>query len=282
MEPPMVKGYAHRGLCGAVFARGVTVPDCAFPEHTFAGGRLDAAPRIHVCYRLAITTIIDKDRRASSRGSARQRRPLVQQTHHTPEVPRGDRVAIWAFVVAGAAIVVFTAVQAVARVMAVLSQGPHEVFVALPPEATVSVEVGTGKMLALTEASGTIRVDTLPAPALIPGVAGPILAAVTTIVVTACLLALAASILRGSIFSRRNTALVVTAGITGLIGYSLANLASTMLANEAVRSAAGENLATTVFAADPLVYLLTAFTVAVVATAFAVGARLQRETEGLV
>ena len=142
--------------------------------------------------------------------------------------------------------------------------------------------MGTGTVLALTEATGSIQVDSLTAPALIPGVAAPVLAAVTTIVVTGCLLALAASILRGSIFSRRNTALVVTAGITGLVGYSLANLANTMLANEAVRSAAGGELGTSVFAADPLVYLLASFTVAVVATAFAVGARLQRETEGLV
>lgn len=206
----------------------------------------------------------------------------MSPTTHPPEVSRGDRFAIWAFVVAGAAIIVFTGIQAVTRVLAMLGDGPHLVPIQFPEGMTVSLDPGTGAVLSVTGATGTIRVDSLATPALVPGIAAPILAAVTTIVVTGCLLALAASILRGKIFSRRNTALVVTAGISGLVGYSLANLASTMLANEAVHSAVGGGLISSVFAADPLVYLLAAFTVAVVATAFAVGARLQRETEGLV
>ena len=202
-------------------------------------------------------------------------------TTDTTDVTRGDRAGIWVFIVAGAGIIVAAIVQAILRITEILHPGPVPVPFELPP--------GTAATLAYPGGSLDVHVDTavlqaqsLPTASLVAGVAAPIVWSLVTIVITACLCLLSVSILRGRIFSHRNTRLVVAAGLTGLIGYSLANLLTTMLANGAVAWATDRGLDNLVLSLDPFALFLSAFVIAVVATVFTVGDRLQRETEGLV
>jgi uncharacterized integral membrane protein len=157
-----------------------------------------------------------------------------------PGPSRGDRAGLWAFVGAGAAITVATAVFAVMRIVELLSPDPAA------------------------------------------GVAAPVITALITATVSACLIALAISVLRGTIFSRRNTRLVSVAGIVGLVGYAASELCRTMLANGALAWATDRQVDNIVFGVAPAPYVLAAFVIALVSTVFVVGERLQRETEGLV
>lgn len=178
---------------------------------------------------------------------------------------------------------VVAVIAAVLRVVEFLSGRPFNVDVLLPEHSVVSVPLGAeNTAVSIAATSGTVSVSDLPTPALVAGIAAAAFLALTICIITACLIALAIASLRGQIFSRRNTALVVTAGLAGLIGFTLANLAQTMLANGALAHAIGDSYAGPVVEANPLVWILAAFVVAVVATAFSVGARIQRETEGLV
>ena len=196
-------------------------------------------------------------------------------------VSRSDRVGIWFFLVAGVAIAVSAAVQATLRVVELLRPGAVPVHFDLAPETEVQLDYPGGS-LAVDVESAVLHAEELPAASLVAGVASPIVWAVVTIAVTACLALLALSILRGQIFSRRNTALVVAAGLTGLVGFALARLFDTMLANGAVALATGGSLDHDAVTFSPFGFLLAGFAIAVISTVFTVGERLQRDTEGLV
>ncbi|EYT56515.1 hypothetical protein H490_0101195 [Leucobacter sp. UCD-THU] len=197
-----------------------------------------------------------------------------------PGPSRGDRAGLWAFVGAGAAITVATAVFAIMRIVELLGPDPAPVevrFAGLP----IEVPAGSGALPAELEAA-TIRVTDMPVASLAAGVAAPVITALVTAAVSACLIALAISVLRGTIFSRRNTRLVSVAGIVGLVGYAASELCRTMLANGALAWATDRQVDNIVFGVAPAPYILAAFVIALVSTVFVVGERLQRETEGLV
>ncbi|WP_336651995.1 MULTISPECIES: hypothetical protein [unclassified Leucobacter] len=197
---------------------------------------------------------------------------------HRPST--GDRAGLWVFVGAGAIITVVTAVLAIQRIIELLSPGPTPVevrFAGLP----IELPAGTGQLPAQLQ-TATISVDEMPLASLIAGVTEPVLTTLVTATVAACLIALAISVLRGRIFSRRNTRLVSVAGIVGLVGSAAAALCRTMLANGALAWASDRQLDNTVFSFAPGPYLLATFVIALVSTVFVVGERLQRDAEGLV
>lgn len=192
----------------------------------------------------------------------------------------GDRVGLWIFIIAGIALTVTTAVFAAIRITEILGPAstPVEIdFAALPAE----VPAGE-RTMGLEVTSGIIRVRDMSAASLFAGVAGPALATLVTATIAACLIVLAVSIMRGQIFSKRNSRLVVTAGITGLLGFAAVNLFNTMLANEALASVSGREIDNIVYSVQPGTYLLAAFVIALVSSVFVIGERMQRDTEGLV
>ena len=203
---------------------------------------------------------------------------ITPATRYRPS--RADRVGLWIFIVAGLALTITTAVFAAIRIATLLGPGatPVEVeFAGLPTE----LAAGTST-LPVELTSGTIHVAEMPMASLVPGVAAPVLAALVTATIAVCLIALAGSIIRGQIFSKRNSRLVAVAGFTGLIGVAAVNLFETMLANAALAWVTDGQIDNLVTSFSPGSYVLAAFVIALLCSVFVIGERMQRDTEGLV
>lgn len=198
---------------------------------------------------------------------------------HRPS--RGDRGAIWLFIIAGAAIVIWTIVGAVLRCVELLSPGPvpvHAEFI----DTAVDAPIGDGgAAVPVSLQSAVLSVDALPAASVAAGVLGQIALVVTTATIVACLVVVSRGMLRGEVFSRRHTTLVAAAGITGLVGVAAVRFFGNMVANGAF-AAIGDFDDNAIFTIEPFPFVIAAFVVAVVSTAFAIGDRLQRDTTGLV
>ena len=201
----------------------------------------------------------------------------------TPYRPsRGDRWALIAFVAAGIALVVATVVFAVRQILSLVSSGPITVPVTFGDFEAPLTYGGAGASLPVAVDTGTITVIEPTAALVVPGILGVIVTVILTAAVVACLVGLSISLLRGTIFSKRNTLLVSTAGITALIGVALQKVLEVMQSNAALHLATGgEYDAVAVFVA-PGSYLIAAFAIAMICTVFVIGERMQRDQDGLV
>ncbi|WP_067882409.1 hypothetical protein [Agromyces aureus] len=195
---------------------------------------------------------------------------------------RGDVAGMWTFLGAGAVIAVWAVVAAVLRIIEVLPnrdvQVPAE-FAGTVAEAPIGPD-GAGVPVVLDRAS--ITAETLPALSVASLVIEQVIAAATVVVVVVCLVLLSWSVMRGRVFSRRNTRLVTIAGFTGLIGYAAVPFFANMAANGAFAEISGRAFDNVVMAVDLAPLLLLAFISALATVVFSIGDRLQRDTEGLV
>lgn len=205
------------------------------------------------------------------------------------QLSRGDRWSIVAFAIAGLVIAAGIVAQTTARIVE-LARG-IDVPVAVDfLDTTVDVALTDGSdSVPVRLDGGVLTAPQLSPIATVPGILGQIVLVLTVLTVIGCLLLLARSILRGQIFSRRNTVLATLAGATGLLGSAAARFFDNMLANATVSQVTDNRLDTAVLTVEPLTWVLAAFAIAVIGTAFSVGERLQRdnaslekETEGLV
>lgn len=194
---------------------------------------------------------------------------------------KGDRGAFWFSIIVGGALTIVSAVLSAVRIVEVLGPGPTPVMVKMV-DVTAAIPLSNGAVLPAAISTAEIQATELPLASIIAGVTGPILTTITLAAITVCLTLLALSIMRGRIFSKRNTKLVVAASLTGLLGFSFANLCDTMLANGALAWATGNEIDNTVVSVEPAVYLIGAFAAGVVITVFTAGERMQRDTEGLI
>lgn len=195
---------------------------------------------------------------------------------------RGDTGALIAFCIAGVAIAAFITISSISRILTLISGGTVPVmveFVDQPVEAPLGAG-GADITLELDRAA--LSAPSLPAIAVTTGVIGQVLQIITIVVVIGCLMLLARSILSGAVFGRRNTRLVMIAGLTGLFGYAAVQFFDNMLANAAVASVTDNALDHAVISVEPFTFILAAFIISVIGTAFVIGDRLQRDTEGLV
>ena len=193
---------------------------------------------------------------------------------------RGDTAAMALFVIAGLAIVGWTIWFTIARIIELTSGHDVPVLVEFMNQQT-DVQMGE-TTLPVELDRGTITVDGLGAIGVVPGVIGQIAFAVTITVVVACLIVLSRNLMRGRIFSRANTAIVMTGGTTGLVGAAAAKFFDNMLANAAMAHAVDGEFDTAVMSIEPFTFVLAAFALAVIGSVFVIGDRLQRDTEGLV
>lgn len=195
---------------------------------------------------------------------------------------RSDTVGIWAFMVAGIGIVAWAVVGAAMRIAEALTADEVRVlgeFAGTPAQAPV----GPGGAPVTVELDRAfLLTDELPGASLVSLVLAEVVFAVTVAVVVACLVLLSASTLRGQVFSRRNTRLVGTAGTVGLLGAAAVPFLGNMAANGAFARISERGFDNVIMAVDLMPFVLGAFVVAIISTAFAVGERLQRDTEGLV
>jgi hypothetical protein len=207
---------------------------------------------------------------------------MMNTARRQGELSRGDKVSLVAFCIAGAAIAAYISVFSIIRIVGLGSGSAVPVMLEFVDQP-VEVPLGPGGAdITLELDRAAITAAELPPSATVPGIIGQVLQILTIVVVIGCLLLLARSILTGSVFSRRNTALVMTAGITGLFGFAAVRFFDNMLANATVNAIADNAFDTAVMSVEPFAFILGAFVIAVIGTAFAVGDRLQREMEGLV
>ncbi|MFG6444299.1 hypothetical protein ACFXQA_03400 [Microbacterium sp. P07] len=203
---------------------------------------------------------------------------------HTTErtVSRSDSGALVGFMIAGAVIAVWTVVRAVIRIAEVLSGGA----VRVPAEfrgTLADAPIGPGGAPVQVELDRAVLVaGELPAASVGALVIEQVVLAATIVIVVGALIWLTSNIVRGRIFSRQNTVLVMTAGLTGLAGYCAVPFFANMGANGAFARLSDRTFDNVVMSVDVFPLLFLAFLAGLVGTVFAVGERLQRETEGLV
>lgn len=196
---------------------------------------------------------------------------------------RGDTVGFVLFLVGGVAIAVAAVVQTIIDLVRVLPNRDVTLlapFVATEAQAPLGPD---GSPVSVQLDSAAVTVASLQAPSLVALVVSHVVFAVATVTVTALLLVLCFGILRGRIFSRVHTALVTTAGLVALAGMYLVPFFHNMAVNGALALLSnGTYDRAVVGTVDVFALFTVAFVVALAGTAFAVGDRLQRDTEGLV
>lgn len=195
---------------------------------------------------------------------------------------RGDRGAIWIFIVAGAAIAITITVSAVMRISELLSGGKINVVAGFMDQSATAaigpngqkVEVGLDRAILHTE---------VPLVSVWSGVIAQLVLVATFITVILCMTLLSHRILRGQIFGKTSTRLVTTAGLVGLLGAPIVFFLNNMLANGAIVQVSSPSEVDSLgISIDLFPFVIAAFAVAIICTVFVVGERLQRETEGLV
>ncbi|MGO3146117.1 MAG: hypothetical protein ACTIJ6_00415 [Leucobacter sp.] len=195
----------------------------------------------------------------------------------------GDRIGIIIFMVIGLALVAWSAIASVLYIAEVVGGKGIKATVSLV-DTTVEVPVGSsGASVPMLIDSASVSADHLSGTAFGTAIISAVLGFIVVATIVTCLTLLARNSLRGKIFSRGNTRLVVAAGMTALMGFGMSSVLDRMVGNEvllSMHSDALENVA--VLTAEPMPFVLLAFAFGIVATAYTIGAKMQRETEGLV
>jgi hypothetical protein len=194
---------------------------------------------------------------------------------------RGDKSALIGFCIAGLAIAVYFVVFSTIRIIE-LARGTAVPVLVEFMDAPVQIPLTTGDSVTAGLDRATLTASTLPPIATAAGIIGQVIQILTIVAVIGCLILLARGILSGCVFSRRSTVLVMTAGITGLVGFAAVQFFDNMLANATVAAVTDNGIDNAVISVEPFTFILAAFIIAVIGTAFVIGEKLQRETEGLV
>ncbi|MDQ1082817.1 MULTISPECIES: hypothetical protein [Microbacterium] len=196
---------------------------------------------------------------------------------------RGDTGSFLLFMVAGVAIAGWAVVRSIGNIIAAV--GNRDVRVPVEFLGTVAqAPIGPGGALVpvqLTDA--VVTAPSLPLASLWALFLAEGLFAASVATVVTLLLVLCIGILRGRIFSRRHTRLVAAAGVVSLIGAIGVPFFHNMVANGALawlsERTYDRGLTQQI---DLPVLIVIGFVAGLSSTVFAVGDRLQRDTEGLV
>ena len=201
----------------------------------------------------------------------------------TRTISLGDRGALIGFCIAGVAIAAYITVFSIIRIIELARGVDVPVLVEFIDSKTpVDLPLSTGGSIAVGLDSAVITAPELPMIAIVPGIIAQIAQILTIVIVIGCLVMLARSVLTGRVFSGRNTVLVATAGVTGLLGFAAVRFFDNMLANATVARITGNGVENAVISVEPFAFVLAAFVFALTSTVFVIGDRLQRDTDGLV
>lgn len=200
---------------------------------------------------------------------------------HRPSL--SDRIGIVVFMVAGLGIVAWSAIASALRIMQVLL-GESIPATARFIDVQIEVPIGPGGAPVQMELdTATVTAAHLSAPAFGAAVIGEILSFGTIATIVVCLVLLARNSLRGRIFGRGNTRLLTTAGMVALLGFGLTPVFRGMVSNDIVSHLSDDGFdGYAILVVEPMPFVLLAFAFGIVATAYTIGARMQRETEGLI
>ena len=195
---------------------------------------------------------------------------------------RGDRVSIVAFIAAGVLLAAWSVIAAVVAIAEAAGNRDVRVladFAGTPAHAPIGPG-GAAREVELVTAY--VTAPQLPAASFAALILREALGAGIVVAIVVCLVWLALNVLRGRIFSRTNTTLVATATIGGLIAWAAIALLNTMVANGAIARISDRDFDNPVMALPLQPLLLLAFAASIVVTAFTVGDRMRRDTEGLI
>jgi len=195
---------------------------------------------------------------------------------------KGDAAALWLFLVTGAVIIGWAVVHAVVRIVQILPNRDITIMANFT-ETTARAAIGPhGTTYPVVLESAAVTVEQLPWASLGALVMQEAVGALAIAVAVGCLLWLTASVLRGTIFSRRNTVLVTLAGLAAVGGWALWRFFGIMVTNGALAVVSDRTFDGSPPQSSPLPFVIGAFATAIVAAAFAVGERMRRDTAGLV
>lgn len=195
---------------------------------------------------------------------------------------RADRIGVVVLLGVGLVLAAITIIGAVVRLIESLGGGRIEVlaeFSGTPAEAPIGVD-GAPVTVALDTA--ILSVPDLPLASVISLVIQQVILVAAVLIVAVMLGLLALGILRGIVFSTRHTFYVGTASTAAFFGIVLYPFFGNMAANGAFTVLSEGTFENIVLSVQPLTFIVAAFIAALATTVFSVGARLQRETEGLV
>ncbi|GIT79771.1 hypothetical protein LLS1_14400 [Leifsonia sp. LS1] len=195
---------------------------------------------------------------------------------------RGDRVSIVAFIAAGVLLAAWSVIAAAVAIAEAAGNRDVRVladFAGTPAQAPIGPG-GAAREVELVTAY--VTAPQLPAASFAALILREALGAGVVVAIVVCLVWLALNVLRGRIFSRTNTTLVATATIGGLIAWAAIALLNTMVANGAIARISDRDFDNPVMSLPLQPLLLLAFAASIVVTAFTVGDRMRRDTEGLV
>lgn len=201
-------------------------------------------------------------------------------TRYVPS--RGDRIGIAMFIGAGAVIAAASVIAAVMRIVEVLGSRTVAVLGEFSGTPVLAPIGPSGAAVEVLLDRAVLTTDELPIASLVAIILQQVIVAASIVVGVTCLVLLSISILRGVIFTRRTSRLVLIASIAALVGVAADPFFGNMAANGAFAAISDGDFDNVIMTLDVFPYVLGAFVVAIIGTAFSVGERLQRDTKGLV
>lgn len=195
---------------------------------------------------------------------------------------KNDIAALWFFLVAGAVLIGLSVYFAVGRIATAFAPGVVGVagnFSGTPAQAPIGPD---GAMRTVELDRAILLTDQLSAAGRTAIVIEEVIAIVMLMTLIGCLIALAVSVMRGRVFSRRNTVLVTIASVAALAGMFLVPFFGNMVANDAFRAISDGTFNNVNLRVELSDLFLAAFVAAIATTVFSLGDRLQREVSGLV
>ena len=195
---------------------------------------------------------------------------------------KNDIASLWFFLIVGAALVGLSAYFAIGRIAAAVSPGVVGVpgnFSGTPAQAPIGPD---GAMRTVELDHAILLTDQLSVPGRVAIVIEEVLAVATMATLVGCLIALTVSVMRGRLFSRRNTVLVSIASAAALVGMFLVPFFGNMAANDAFRAVSDGTFNNVNLRVELSDLFLVAFVAAIATMVFTLGDRLQREVSGLV
>ncbi|MFC6356774.1 DUF2975 domain-containing protein [Luethyella okanaganae] len=197
-------------------------------------------------------------------------------------ISRGDRASLALTIGGGIVAGVVTIVLLAQRILEIVPNRDVPVpaqFIQTPAELPIGPG---GSLVAVSVDEATIRVSDMPGITVFALVASAIVTAVTICAILACVCLFCRNLIRGEAFSRANIRLVMIAAMTIMIGWAVGNLFAWISLNGAFAALSEHGYDNPIFLSFTPTPLFVAIALGAIGVAFQIGAKLQRETEGLV
>lgn len=192
-----------------------------------------------------------------------------------------DDAALKFGIVMGAAAAIWTIVQAVQRIIRIAPNRDVPVTAAFA-DSTATMPVGPGGTeVEVIPTQVVLSVSDMPGITLWSLILAEVVYALAVVTVIALVCVVIRNVVRGKAFAPQTVGYIGASTIVVGVGWILTWLFRTMGANGGAAALAGESPVNTAFGIEPVVIFAIA-SMGVLAAAFQIGGKLQRENEGLV